>query len=433
LNGYSIISIAPDRKRAGVNFRTYFDARRSFGEGENIVSHGHFFPNQESREFWTNQPLRINLKKFRRWLAEHALTQNIAYYNECTVNRKLSDIFVCPPLVKIELRQKEVNIPEGPFIYTKVGYDKIFELDGNIRVYCPPEHGQTSFAKQTALNYILRSGELSTPRLPLIVDCAQLGKYDASLVGLLKAAAPDLVSLGKNLDVILDEGLAVVLFENIMSIDEDRHEVISRFMERLNRNRFILFIRSNFGESVDSLLDASFPNVTDVFHIQPFSRLLLREFIRKWDLKLRASEDVTLDQVITRFRELALPLTPFYLTLLFTVYERDSSFRPTNTASLVENFVEFVLGKSSGNLDRGAFDYRNRVSVLAYLAERMIKEDNFDATQVKIYGWVERGLILKRVFRGLFLNFLTPEFLHRPAMDFNLDMTCFYRILRRNE
>jgi hypothetical protein len=84
---------------------------------------------------------------------------------------------------------------------------------------------------------------------------------------------------------------------------------------------------------------------------------------------------------------LGLPLTPVYLTLLFSVYEQDTSFRPTNTASLVENFVEHVLGKSIGDQSRGSFDYKNQISLLAYLAERMISDDKFVVTYVQIYQW----------------------------------------------
>jgi len=114
--------------------------------------------------------------------------------------------------------------------------------------------------------------------------------------------------------------------------------------------------------------------------------------MRSWKLPLRASEDVTLDQVITRFRELGIPLTPVYLTLLFSLYEQDPSFRPTNTPSLVENFVEKVLGKSSGSFGRGSFDYKNSVSLLAYLAERMIVGDSYTVEYSTLYQWADEYL-----------------------------------------
>jgi predicted MPP superfamily phosphohydrolase len=103
LNGYCLVSLSPDRSRVAVTFRTYFDKQRAFGVGENVAPHGLFFPNPESRFYWTNQPLRINLKKYTRWLTEVALVEKLDFFNETTTDKRLSEVFVCPPLRRIEL------------------------------------------------------------------------------------------------------------------------------------------------------------------------------------------------------------------------------------------------------------------------------------------------------------------------------------------
>jgi hypothetical protein len=84
-----------------------------------------------------------------------------------------------------------------------VGYDRVFEDKGNIVLFCAPEHGQSSLVRYTALQFLLRNAELEVPRLPLIVDCNYLRNYEAFLFNLLKGDAPELVSLGKRLEVIL--------------------------------------------------------------------------------------------------------------------------------------------------------------------------------------------------------------------------------------
>src|SRR5262249_7062654 len=154
-----------------------------------------FFPNNESASYWMDQPLQINLKRFRRWLSEHALVDKIDEYNKTTVEKKLSDVFVCPPLVRLELKKSEDQATSEPFTSTNVSYDRVFEEDGNIAIFFAPEHGQSSFVRYTALQFLSRNAELRLPRLPLIVDCAYLRNYEASLLGLLKADAPDLISL----------------------------------------------------------------------------------------------------------------------------------------------------------------------------------------------------------------------------------------------
>src|ERR1700693_5774065 len=128
---------------------------------------------------------------------EHVLLEKAQYFNKTTVEKKLSEVFVCPPLMRIEVKKKEDDVSADPFIFTKVGYDKIFNIESNVLVFCAAEHGQSSFVKQTALNFLLRNAELKLPRLPLIIDCTRLRNYEASLIGLLKEQAPDLTSLRK--------------------------------------------------------------------------------------------------------------------------------------------------------------------------------------------------------------------------------------------
>jgi predicted MPP superfamily phosphohydrolase len=256
LNGYSIISMAPDRSRIAATFLTYFETRRAFGIGENVAADGIFYPDGPSRNYWNNQPLRINLRKFRRWLTEHALIEKIDFYNETTVFRQLSEIFVFPPITRIDVKKtKDEHTPGDPFLYTKVSHEQLLDTETNLLIFCPPEHGQSSLAKTFALNHILRSATVKIPRLPLIVDCAHLRKYDASLMGLIKAQAPDLILLGKSLNVILEEGLALIIFENVNPVDREQRDIICSFINKFNKGQFVIFVRSEFSGSVDTLLD----------------------------------------------------------------------------------------------------------------------------------------------------------------------------------
>ncbi len=387
LNGYCIISLAPDRTRVEVTFQTYFDNQRAFRVGENVAPQGVFYVNTESKNFWVNQPLRINLKRYRRWLAEVALVEKLDYFNETTTGKKLSDVFVCPPLARIDVTKKEEQTSTDPFTYTRVLFERILDYKNNVLIFCPFEHGQTSLARQIALNYLLKGSTTTTPRLPLIIDCANLRNYPASFIGLLKAQAPDLTSLGRSLDVILAEGLALIIFENVSPTNTEQNEFIRKLVENFHRNQFIILVRSTFSGKIDALLELEFPNITDTLHVQAYSRSQVREFIRRSKPPLSVNIDVALDQIIARFRQLGLPLTPVYLSLLFRVFEQDASFQPTNTASLVENFVEKVLGKAKLDARREVFDYHNRVGLLAYLAQRMTETNVYSVDFAQIYSW----------------------------------------------
>ena len=389
LNGYCSISLSPDQQHVAVAYRTYYDKRRAFAPAENVAPKGLFFANSESEAYWTNQPLGINLKKYRRWLTEVALVEKVEFFNETTVGKKLSDVFVCPPLHRIEIAKKDEDLTNDPFTYKKVTLDALLAIEGNVLIFCPLEHGQSSFAKQMALNYLLKTPQFALPRLPLILDCASLRSYPASFVGMLKAQAPDLTSLQKRLETILEEGLAFIILENVTASNTDQNDFIRTMMERYRKNKFLIIIRSSFSGKLDSLIELKFPNVTETLHIQAYSRSLVREFMRKSRPQLRTSEDVALDQIIARFNQLGLPLTPVYLALLFRIFEQDNSFQPTNTASLVENFVEKTLNKANIDARREVFDYKNRVGLLAYLAQQMIDDDLYLVDFTLIYSWTK--------------------------------------------
>jgi hypothetical protein len=436
LNGYSIISLAPDPTRAVVAFQTYFENQRAFRAGENVAPDGIFYPNSESREFWINQPLLINLKKYRRWLAETALVEKLDYLNETTVGKKLSEVFVYPPLSRVDIDKNNDGTSGDPFTYTRASFEHILGTLGNVLIFCPQEHGQTSFAKQLALNHLLQSNAAAMPRLPLIVDCVYLRNYVGSLMGLLKAQAPDLTTLGRNLDTILAEGLALIIFENVDPTDKEQISFLKQVVKNFQRVQFVVLIRSTFSGKLDALLELNFPDIVETLHIQPYTRTLVREFIRKSRPPLRESEDRVLDQIIARFRQLGLPLTPVYLSLLFSIFEQDASFQPLNTASLVDNFVEKVLGKASMDARREVFDYQNRVGLLAFLAQKMTEKDLYSVDFTEIYSWSSaylKELGFEQDIQSLIKSFTHARILSTTGnrLQFQHDMFLAYFVAQR--
>jgi len=71
--------------------------------------------------------------------------------------------------------------------------------------------------------------------------------------------------------------------------------------------------------------------------LRTFSRLLVRRLVERWRLDQSLNTDVVVEQIVSRFRLLSIPITPVNITIFLTVVETVRGFTPINTSSLIED------------------------------------------------------------------------------------------------
>lgn len=140
---------------------------------------------------------------FVKWLQTEALADLAVELDETIVERKLSDVFVCPPLTPIG----EVETPSDELFRSKERRVKIDELitgNDNWMIFIHPEFGQTSLARHLAYRTLIAAAQLSKPRLPTIIDAARWQRtspYENDFLRMLRRGSPD--NLPKKREVLL--------------------------------------------------------------------------------------------------------------------------------------------------------------------------------------------------------------------------------------
>ncbi|KAK0358932.1 hypothetical protein LTR94_033353, partial [Friedmanniomyces endolithicus] len=131
--------------------------------------------------------------------------------------------------------------------------------------------------------------------------------------------------------------------------------------------------------------------------------------------------DSVLDRLQSEFREINLPFTAANGSILMSIYETQSGFRPINRSVLIEQFIDAMLKKAAVEQSRReTFDYANKTALLAHVAAWMAKENDYipsaEAVREVMKGYIDKmGLIAP--IDSLMNEFLTARILVRRADD----------------
>jgi len=404
LNGYALLSISRNDQHVRVTYRTYFDGRRRFDKGLNIAADGTFFPTEEGEKYFLKNEENLSHQRFQRWLSESVIAHLAPTLEESTIDKPLSTIFVEPPLL-LHLSSTEARRETDPTdLEQKINIETIASSRENYFVLVPPEYGQTSLARRTASIIIERSIDLprnatTKPHVPIIIDVNDNPLYEANIIRRLKAWLPDTATLGHTSQSLMDRGFVTLIFENLDVVSKDSFEFLSTFRKKYPNSRYIYFIKSPLQFGAEGALKIPFDEGITRVEVRTFSRSLVRRLVEKWKLDQAFSTDVIVEQIISRFRLLAIPITPVNITIFLTVVETVRGFTPINTASLIENYIDVVLEKYDLHAAfRATFDYKNKVDYLAHVAKFMVRNDQFRLDYSDLYN------ISESYFRGKMLD-----------------------------
>jgi hypothetical protein len=125
--------------------------------------------------------------------------------------------------------------------------------------------------------------------------------------------------------------------------------------------------------------------------LKPLNRGRVRRLLERAGVPIGFSIDQAVEEIITRFRALGIPLTAAYVVIYLSILANDRGFSPINTSTVIQNFVEDVLEKYKPEYQfRVAFDYRSQVSYLSDIAERMCRGNTFDIEYATLYKWTQQ-------------------------------------------
>jgi predicted MPP superfamily phosphohydrolase len=434
-NGYAIIQCAPEEKHSAITLRSYFDARRVFDRGIDRHENGIFYPSDIDKKYWEHRP-QTNWQTLRTWMREtlHPAAQEI--WNAGISDRPVSEIFVAPPMYMREVTKDDdgaASHDEKPMVLKD-----LVTINANYVVHGQKESSKTTLLKQLALRIIEQAMHSPTsatevtfvPRVPLFLDFSEINPGSNRIEKALASGLPSALCSSLKFKDILTEGLAVILIDDVIFGDIKRCDALKRFIAEHPKNRYIFSTVDNIpngfdGIGDDVIIDVAAPISFQHVFLKPFNRKDVRSLVAKWDREGRFDQEEVLNRITKAFAGMNIPVTAVNGTILLLIYEGQSAESgkrneaPTNRSALIERFVEYLLAKSSlEDTRRRSFDFTNKVSVLAHLAGRMARNNEYvmEWNQiVKIVSNYLDAVGLVQDPNALISYFVTSKILdHRP-------------------
>jgi predicted MPP superfamily phosphohydrolase len=401
--GYSLISVDLSKHFYETHLRTYFDDRKCFDDAVDVIENGRFYSSQESRVFWRGIAQPVNETEFVKHLGDACLAEHKKEM-EATENGKVNgdDSFIHPRLRRTSMKSTSGRTQQSN-VETAVTFDELLNGVEHTVIYAAPEYGRTTLLKMFRISTLANSEKHSFPRFPVLIDFEDI-KHNTS--GLLRTVKSRAILPPENIDLesLLKLGRLCLLVDDIDFSDAKRMKILREFVSSYPKVRYIFSSARNsaapFGAHVDPEMHITF----DFLELCVLRRSDMRQLVSKY--KGGKDTDVLLDRLQEEFQELNIPFTAANGTILMTILEEQSGFKPMNRSVLVEQFVDSALRKAAvEQSQREVFDYKNKTSLLAHVAAWMARVNNYRPTTEEVRD------VTKNYFDKLGLNAPIDELL----------------------
>lgn len=327
--------------------------------------------------------IKTDLKDENKDLNEHLLS----YKTETTAPRSINDIFVMPSII----RQKDLS-DNDDIEDTEETFDDVKELirsNDNFIIFGIKECGKTILLDKIRIEAL--SGSCLEDYLPISLDFRSIknGKDILSRIS-------EFWHCRKQTAInCLKESKILLLVDNI-SFSQSHVTQLEAIRDLLSEYNNIRLIGASREERCSDIITESDQHKLLDFvrlEIRQFDSHQIRELVRKWFPQDKYDSE-KVEDVIKMFSKLNLPRTPFSISMLLWILERQN-VRPQNTSLLVETYlVELMKGRDNDVAGRNTFDYKHKLNLLAEIALKMLssKELNYKIVYSEYVAEIERFL-----------------------------------------
>lgn len=413
-NGYSIIGHTGHPEKTKIRFRSYYDKRQEFGEGEDQIGGGIFYASEEAEVYWRQQAAG---SKMCAWGKSVLLPLYEQQCNESLSDKSLSKVFVDPEF--------EREIGALPTSTIKLGtdreiltFDDVFRSADNYVISASPESGKTSLLLKWALRLAEDVVAGESDIVPAYMSFSTAPEYKAKYTSTLNKLVPNLPD-GFSATDLAKAGKLCFLIDDVDFRHKANLERLGEFIGAFPNCRYILTTATQL------LLSAAFqPMVGEVvdfslIDLSPIKTSQLRKLIELHDIDQQFDPDTLIDRMYTEMTNLSVPLTAVNSTFLIQIYQNSDNNTIINKAKLVERFIEILLDKlAMQDLLPGSFDFENKIHLLGVISEMMVMEECYSVEEHKVLEWIS----------GYMKEFGLP-YVPRRVLDYFISS----RVLKREE
>lgn len=375
-NGYSIHSIKYDEGKCNVFLRSYYAKnRKEFDKAVNICPDG-----EENYDICT---------KTDTWQLKFNVIKGISkyFYKMSDKYSMISEVDAKSPkdvrqiLVEPVLAERSEYVKED--MNSEVRIQDIMSTPDNILLVGKKESGKTTILQTIALKYISEYEVKGV--IPIYVNLKYLPKGNDKILNstiyFIQNNILDDDSISKReITELIESGKMLFLFDNVKTDNPDHTLWISKFIEKYNKNRFVITIQEDFFQSLDMKQIPDYGTIFKQIYIQYMGKSQIREMVTKWAGNRENVVDVddTVNKIDSYCNQINFAKTPFNIAIFMVIWDEDNNFVPTNEAIVMENYLEIILEKLSPKESlRSEYGFRLKQNFLSHIAHEMYLKDQY--------------------------------------------------------
>ena len=380
-NGYSILAINPYSKECDVILRQYFDyPRNCFDEALCVAEGGIFTTSLGTKN--DNLALAYNVvHSIEVKFLEYANSYFVSNVAAGRIMKSFDESFIIPEFRKYSEYEKE----------TQYNHEATDDSDDIITLedICKGKQnvlllGKKEIGKTTVLHYIAKYCFFNFNTLmtvPIIVNTSYVDysgknvfsraihKYINEYCDVSNSFSMD------DIEQLLTAGLCTIMFDDFETVEDRQLTKINEFISKYPDNRFIFSETENITAKYWRNAEVKPSCEYEPAHICA----LTKGQIRSIATQNFSSEDCSalVDKIMLCFKKTTLPKTPFVLSLMLSICDT-VDFTPINEAVIMEQFMEFLLEKSSpSEAYSTTYDFRIKEDFLISLVTSMDNNNQF--------------------------------------------------------
>jgi predicted MPP superfamily phosphohydrolase len=387
--GYSILYRDSDTGHTKIEYRTYYDTRRKFGKGENVCEDGIFYTTDDAKTFWQSVRVPVHSAAFRTWLTTTIFNSLQSEYGKEAIypflaasGRTLLDVYVFPTIAE---RGVTIVAGEDPAFEENgrvIAEDEILSSNRNLVVSFPFDFGATAFLKFLAIRSAQTAHTLELPRIPLYIDIRSIkATYAKSALRALKQAHPEVDDPRFGWRSKAHEQPYLILIDNYENSNAQHRRALGQLVAEAPKARFVIAQKVALLALDVAAEEAVFPLQHCKATIVPLNRRRIRALVKSLVTSKTLSDNALVQEVQSRFAFLGIPLAAPLVSMYLLIRDQFNKFNPLNISSILDSFIRQLLLKNMeehsilGEFFRSGFDTTEQTAVLAYISERMTRDN----------------------------------------------------------
>lgn len=368
-NGYCIVSFSAAEHRWDVRAREYIEARQVFDKALRFAPDGRATFIRTAKEGVQTAPIIPSeeyIEALQAAFNSHLLSALVSDVAPPT----LRSIFVDPPISKVSPRQLSAEQSNGSSSVFLPLKDVLATKRNTLFV------GAKDIGKTTLLHHIcslsLDLGQNDLPPFAAYVDLDTAGETRAAILESITTFGRGAYRRSEFL-ALLATGSLLICFDSVRSTRAKQSNAVTEFCREFSKCRFFFTANEEIEYSLSAELLPKLTTELDVLFLHPFGRKETRQLTQKWYGESLNEASPKVDEVLSLLSRLNIPRSPFLISALLWIRERQIRFTPVNQAEILDTLIDGVMEKLSESKERSGLDSNIKRHFLAALSEYLHK------------------------------------------------------------